>query len=632
MRNSLLLVVVCLAVEVWAGEYLSPESMALSVDGKTLYIAAATADKILRVDLERTTLSGEILLKDRSTDGGGFWGRLFGGKRDSVAVAPSGLAVANDGTLLVTGGGANGFLQRLTPDGRVVAQVAVGHSPRAPLMSADGKKIYLLNRFNNCVKVLDAGNLHPLAEIAVLREPFASALGAGGKLLFVANMLPYCRATNAVVAASVSIIDTTADTLLRHVMLPNGSTGVRGVCASPDGAFVYITHTLGRYQLPTTQLERGWMNTAALSIFNGANGDYVNTILLDDVDLGAANPWGVAVSADGKDLVVAHAGTREISLIDRRALHERIEQAAQGKRVTEVTYTGSDVVNDLSFLVSLRRRVKLESDGPRNVTIIGGKAYVSLYFADTVAVVDLASTRVATLALGAPVDLSIDRVRRGEVLWNDATMCFQHWHSCASCHLDNCVDALNWDLLNDGIGNPKQTKNMIYVHLTPPTMVTGIRPDLQACNRKGLIHIQFVVRPEEDALCLDAFTMALRPVASPWLVNGRLSAKARKGEKVFKQAGCAHCHSTERVEPADIALYTNLQKYNLGLGIGNEINREFDTPTLLEVWRSGPYLYDGRALTIEEVLTTCNPENKHGNTGNLSSEELEVLAEYVKSL
>jgi hypothetical protein len=37
---------------------------------------------------------------------------------------------------------------------------------------------------------------------------------------------------------------------------------------SPDGRFAYVTHTLGRYQLPTTQLERGWMNTNALSIID----------------------------------------------------------------------------------------------------------------------------------------------------------------------------------------------------------------------------------------------------------------------------------------------------------------------------------------------------------------------------
>ena len=168
------------------------------------------------------------------------------------------------------------------------------------------------------------------ATVPVLREPFAAALGAGGKLLFVANMLPYCAATNDVVAAAVSVIDTAARSV-RNVLLPNGSTGVRGVCASPDGKSIYVTHTMGRYQLPTTQLERGWMNTAALSVFDGATGAYVNTVLLDDVDRGGANPWGVAVTGDGKTLVVAHAGTCELSIIDRPALHDRLQKALKGE-------------------------------------------------------------------------------------------------------------------------------------------------------------------------------------------------------------------------------------------------------------------------------------------------------------
>ena len=34
-----------------------------------------------------------------------------------------------------------------------------------------------------------------------------------------------------------------------------------------------------------------------------------------------------------------------------------------------------------------------------------------------------------------------------------------------------------------------------------------------------------------------------------------------------------------------------------------------DVPTLAEVWRTAPYLQDGRAATMREVLTTYNPED-----------------------
>ena len=70
----------------------------------------------------------------------------------------------------------------------------------------------------------------------------------------------------------------------------------------------------------------------------------------------------------------------------------------------------------------------------------------------------------------------------------------------------------------------------------------------------------------------------------------------------------------------------------MGLGLGPEKGRRFDTPTLTECWRTAPYLYDGRALTMRDVLTTCNPDDTHGETQNLTDEEIDDLAEYVLSL
>ena len=369
------------------------------------------------------------------------------------------------------------------------------------------------------------------------------------------------------------------------------------------------------------------MNTAAMSILCGATGKYVNTVLLDDLDRGAANPWGVCVTADGKSIVVAHAGTREISVIDRAALHERLKKAVE-------VGNAPDVANDLAFLASIRRRVNMGGDGPRGVAAVGSKAVAALYFAEKIAVADTSApaSPVRSFVVGSASDLSKDRVRRGEMLYNDASMCFQQWQSCASCHPDGRADGLNWDLLNDGMGNPKQTKSQLFGQFTPPTMVTGIRKDMQTCNRAGLIHIQFVQRPEEDALCLDAYTESITPVPSPYLVNGKLSEKAKRGKDVFKLAKCDTCHGDQCKTPGGQSLYTDCKQYNVGLGVGREAVRKFDTPTLCEVWRTAPYLYDGRSRTMMEVLTTGNPDDTHGETKKLSKQQLEELNEYILSL
>ncbi len=597
--------------------YVSPEFIAAAPGGARVYVTSATGARILDVALDGSSTRS--------------W-KVASTLAPNTPLNPSGLAVAGS-FVYVTGGVQAGELQKYALDGKLVKSVAVGHSPCSPVVSADGKTAYVLNRFAAKVSVVDVDAMKVTATVPVLREPFAAALGANGKLLFVANMLPYCAATNDVVAATVSIIDT-ATRAVRHVLLPNGSTGVRGMCASPDGKAIYVTHTMGRYQLPTTQLERGWMNTAALSVFDGATGAYVNTVLLDDVDRGGANPWGVAVTADGKTLVVAHAGTCELSIIDRLALHDRLQKALKGESASGIVKSAEDVPNDLAFLVSIRRRVHMGGDGPRGVVTIGRRAVTALYFADALSVADLdnAALPARQVAVGPKKDLAKDRVRRGEMLYNDGSMCFQQWQSCASCHPDGRVDGLNWDLLNDGMGNPKQTKNELYTQWTPPTMVTGIRKDMHECNRAGLIHIQFVTRPEEDVHCFDAYVTAMKPVPSPYLVNGELSERAKRGEALFKKAKCADCHTTDSKGPNGEHLWTDRKPYDVGVGTGTEAGKKFDTPTLAEVWRTAPYLYDGRALTMEEVLTVANPKDAHGETSKLSPEEIKDLAEYVLSL
>ncbi|GAI42933.1 unnamed protein product, partial [marine sediment metagenome] len=92
----------------------------------------------------------------------------------------------------------------------------------------------------------------------------------------------------------------------------------------------------------------------------------------------------------------------------------------------------------------------------------------------------------------------------------------------------------------------------------------------------------------------------------------------------FNKAGCASCHPSP--------LYTDLKKYNIGTGKGLDENQSFDTPTLIEAWRTAPYLYDGRAETIKEVLTRHNAGDKHGKTSALTDEEINSLAAFILSL
>ena len=171
------------------------------------------------------------------------------------------------------------------------------------------------------------------------------------------------------------------------------------------------------------------MNTNAVSILDLPARRLLTTVLLDDVDLGAANPWGVAVSADGAWLYVAHAGTHEVSVINRPALHEKIEAVAAGKP-RGASAKLEDVPSDLSFLVGIRQRIKMPGNGPRGLALAGSRVVAAQYFTDDLAVIRRSETNHSlpqVISLGPAVPLS--QARKGEMHWNDARLCFQHWQS-----------------------------------------------------------------------------------------------------------------------------------------------------------------------------------------------------------
>jgi cytochrome c peroxidase len=411
---------------------------------------------------------------------------------------------------------------------------------------------------------------------------------------------------------------------------------LQDIRVSPDGKYAVVTHTLARYALPATQLDRGWMHTNAKTIIALDRLEILNTVLLDDVDRGAANPWGVAWSADSRTLVVAHAGTHEVSVIDFGGVLGRLSKlpvtpsAESAADYTQSSHSQADVPNDLSFLVGLRQRIKLPSGdfGPRALVVAGNLAITANYFSDSLTVIDLAQPHAParSIALGPKPEMNL--TQQGEFYFHDAGICFQGWQSCASCHPgDGRVDGLNWDLLNDGIGNPKNTKSLLLAHKTPPAMWTGVRDNAETAVRAGIRHILFTVQPPEVANALDAWLKSLQPVPSPHLVNGKLSAAARRGEKLFRSrtVGCAECH------PAP--LFTDLKTSPVGTaGPLDQGVEQFDTPSLVEVWRTAPYLHDGSAATIRDVLTARNPNDEHGKTSHLTPAELDDLIAYVLSL
>jgi cytochrome c peroxidase len=227
-------------------------------------------------------------------------------------------------------------------------------------------------------------------------------------------------------------------------------------------------------------------------------------------------------------------------------------------------------------------------------------------------------------------------------------------------------------LLNDGAGNPKNTKSLLLSDKTPPMMWLGVRDSAKTAIRAGIEHILFSHQPDEVANSIEEYLKSLKPVPSPYLVHGRLSQGAKRGQKIFTRAGCVDCHTP--------GLFTDLNSHDVGTstisdrpapklndqaylrpappnhrkfvqtgcttchelgpassstsvyGVPRGSSIKFVTPTLVEVWRTAPYLHNGSAATVRDVVTTCNPHDQHGQTSDLSIQEIDDLCEYVLSL
>jgi YVTN family beta-propeller protein len=614
---------------------LSPAALAVSPDGRTLYVACATGRQVLVWDTSQRQIIRQLALPGE----------------------PSALELSPDGRrLFVTCAGPAGQVCVLdTASGKVLQTFVAGHTALSPVLSRDGKTLFVCNRFNDAVSVFDLRQDREAARIPVTREPVSAALTRDGRFLLVANHLPHGRSDVPYVAATVSVIDTVPERriypaagsgvaalpdksgapykVVKELRLPNGSINLRQLCVSPDGKYACLAQTVGRFQVPVTHLARGWINTSAVTIIDLASLEVLNTVLLDDPDRGAANPWGVAWSADGRWLCVTHAGTHELSIIDFPALLKKlaalpVAPPPSATNTNASSPSAADVPNDLSFLNGLRRRVKLNGQGPRAVAIAGTRAYVADYFSESLEVVDLSAANPTAEAISLNPGHKPSALRRGEMYFNDATICFQGWQSCASCHDDDArVDGLNWDLLNDGIGNPKDTKSLVLSYQTPPVMSLGVRATAEVAVRNGIANSLGVTLPEEVASAMDTWLKALQPGLSPRLVKGHLSEAAQRGEKLFKspEVGCANCH-----EPP---LFTDLHSYVVGTANAfDKDDHDFDTPTLRELWRTAPYLHDGSAATMRDVLTTRNPKDEHGKTSQLSAQQINDLAEYLLSL
>lgn len=605
--------------------YRSPFGLAISADGTTLYATDPIGGSVVILDTGNKAKRGEIALRG----------------------APQGAALSADGgTLFVAEHGAGTVALIDTATHEVTSRIPVGKWPTAIAVADKTKRLYVCNQDDHTVSVIDLTQPpgKSIARIPVIREPSCVSVTPDERYAVVTNLLVYGVGTDPELAAEVSIIDTAALTVAENVKLPPGSTMVKGVCLSPDGNWAYVVHGLGRFNLPITQLERGWVNTFALTIIDMAKGERLVTMLLDDLTQGAADPHSVVCSTDGTRLWISHAGVHEISMIDIGRVHELLtgnvpQDLADLKdgtlpniwvRIQQDRSQIAELENDLTalYIAGAIRRASSGGKGPRGIVLSPDNEtlLVANYYSGSVAILDADDGKLqGVIPLGPEVEPN--SVRRGELIFHDATHAFQRWHSCASCHANQGrIDGLRWDFMSDGIGNAKDTISLVNLHKTEPMNRRATVDKALACTRGGLDSTNMLVPTDQEVVDLYAYLTALRPVPSTHLTpDGGLTEIAQQGKALFEgKAGCVRCHPGP--------YFTDQKMHNVGVLSSNEPDGRYDTPSLVEGYRTAPYLHDGRALTLNDVLTVHNEDHLHGKTKELTEQEIDALVAYLLSL
>jgi YVTN family beta-propeller protein len=287
-------------------------------------------------------------------------------------------------------------------------------------------------------------------------------------------------------------------------------------------------------------------------------------------------------------------------------------------------------------------------DNPRGIVITpdGSTAYVNNVLAGTVSVIDTGMYVVTDVITVTNIPLP-PTLLHGKRLYHSSArsdLAQAAWISCNTCHIEGEHDGRTWLLQFIGEAPPgsvitRNTTSLLGMVKTYPLRWSAEwdeSADSEFSVRfeqfgTGLISGQMyptLGAPNQgrsyDLDCLAAFIDSLAVPAR----THALTAAEQRGKAIFElpETGCASCH------PAP--LYTDLQVHNVGTAdaYGEWFGPLIDTPTLRFLYDSAPYLHDGSAATLYEVLTTANVGDEHGVTSHLSEDEIADLISFLLAL
>ncbi len=610
-RLVLAALLICSVQTVHAGS--SNSLLDVTSDGKRLLVANADNGSITVIDATANKALREIAVGDK----------------------PEGVAWIGNGPLAAVNVYNEDIIAFVdTEAGKIVEKLRVADEPYGIVVTKDSSRAYVTHEYPGTVSEIDLGKRKVLREMKAGDMVRGLALSPDEKRLYVTEF--YTGMLVALDRETGEVVDRwkgqSSDNLCRNVVV------------HPRRPKAYLSHIRSKIevidgsgsifpQLSVCDLvpppsstpvpggdKRGGKRRTSFGM-DSFNGVYVVT-----------NPWEAALSSDGKRLYTIYAGTNDMN-------------------VSEVIDDDYKEIKRIGFAIRV-------GQNPRAVRVSpdGKKVYIANALDFDVTVHDADSMdRLARIKVCEPPK-SPEWVR-GKILFSTANrpLTSRRWIACASCHPDGHSDGRVWQ-------NPeglRKTPAFMGLAHTHPLHWSADRDEVQDFEYtirgrlmqgpgllRGSLKPKIGFEPVElsenlagrskdlDALAVysNSFNFTLSPhIPAP----GKLSAAAERGRELFNSdvVGCAKCHSGAYY--TDSALKKPFNLHDVGTGGDDPTEKmgpKYDTPTLLGVYRTAPYLHHGKAKTLRDVLTTCNQGDKHGKTSHLKPQEIDDLVAFLKSL
>lgn len=611
-------------------------TIAVSPDGSRLYVVHPDADSVSILDVSAHAVLHEILLADAPPRVDPTT------RRFDPTTSPRALALDSMGQTLFVTGERSGRLYAIdTAAATIRGSVAVCSEPVGVLVSADNAKVFVACSQDDSIAEIDASSLSVVASVPVPRKPWSLAWAADGHTLLTTHLLgpgvSRLESEPLSLAGTWQVPDHGPE---KDSTVPHGQVrGIYDVQARPGTNEIWVAHMMLGVDTPQPDLVFDNTVFPAVSILDDKGAQLARLSVQASTpspdDGGAfgdvvSGPRSLTFSADGKFAFVVDADSEDLLVVDAtRRIETAIVRPLPGHLPEGVVWHDNHVYvqernteDVIGFDVGVvDGALTLVPDGP---------AWKSL----------AVDPMPANLRLGQKLFYSANS--------DDQPITQNHWVACATCHVEGRSDAVTW-LFEQG---PRDTpSNAVGILDTGFLFRTGDRAKVQDYWRTinveqgGAFHPGGVQQPLLDAIA-DYVGYAI-PIPVPPKTDPALVAK---GVGLFYSLGCGSCHSGPAGTDSGLGNPTldlggKVVLHDVGTCVGSgpwpdvahsaldgnpRAACAFDTPALRGLVDSAPYLHDGSAATLDDVIPIMLRAS--GAPPDLADADRKALVEYLRSL